>query len=131
MSSPSPSKSFRTRMGGLMRRTSSVLAMASSRPSMATPATTPTPAGSQDDARRSSVSKSVEGRMSTSSLTPSGEGQYTAPLDDTSALEYFPASDGLRELAKSIPPDKEEVIAQEMKGIRDNADGLVEINERE
>ncbi|KAJ6518085.1 hypothetical protein C8R47DRAFT_1062635 [Mycena vitilis] len=69
MSSPntSPNKSFRSRMGGVMRRTSSVLAI--SRPSTPTPATTP---AFPDEPRRSSISKSAEGRKSTTSLTPSG-----------------------------------------------------------
>ncbi|KAJ7912993.1 hypothetical protein B0H13DRAFT_513360 [Mycena leptocephala] len=69
MSNPSP-KSFRSRMGGVMRRTSSVLAMANSRPTTPTPASTP--AAPSDDSRRASISKSVEGRKSTTSLTPSG-----------------------------------------------------------
>ncbi|KAJ7679424.1 hypothetical protein DFH06DRAFT_511106 [Mycena polygramma] len=69
MSSPntSPNKSFRSRMGGVMRRTSSVLAI--SRPSTPTPSTTP---AFPDEPRRSSISKSAEGRKSTTSLTPSG-----------------------------------------------------------
>ncbi|KAJ7500225.1 hypothetical protein B0H11DRAFT_802923 [Mycena galericulata] len=64
----SPNKSFRSRMGGVMRRTSSVLAI--SRPGTPTPSGSPAPPS--DEGRRSSISKSVEGRKSTASLTPSG-----------------------------------------------------------
>ncbi|KAJ7168846.1 hypothetical protein C8R46DRAFT_240345 [Mycena filopes] len=67
MSSPSP-KSFRSRMGGVMRRTSSVLAI--SRPTTPTPVSTPV--APSEESRRASISKSLEGRKSTASLTPSG-----------------------------------------------------------
>ncbi|KAK7039381.1 hypothetical protein R3P38DRAFT_475890 [Favolaschia claudopus] len=64
MSSP---KSIRSRMGTVMRRTSSILAMANSRPS--TPGT-PGPASSSEEVTRrsSSISKTAEGRQSTSSI---------------------------------------------------------------
>ncbi|KAJ7243082.1 hypothetical protein C8J57DRAFT_67878 [Mycena rebaudengoi] len=74
MSSPSP-KSFRSRMGGVIRRTSSVLAV--SRPTTPTPSSTPIPP--KDDSRRSSISKSQEGRKSTSSLTQSSTAPAPTP----------------------------------------------------
>ncbi|KAJ6630979.1 hypothetical protein B0H10DRAFT_701002 [Mycena sp. CBHHK59/15] len=78
MSSP---KSFRSRMGGVMRRTSSVLAIA--RPTTPTPSTPPA-----EDSRRSSISKSQEGRKSTTSLTLSGA---TPPAPEPAAESQPPA----------------------------------------
>ncbi|KAJ7928700.1 hypothetical protein B0H13DRAFT_2311321 [Mycena leptocephala] len=57
-------KSLRSRLGGAMRRTSSILAI--SRP------TTPTPSTPVEDSRRSSISEPQEIPKSATSLTPSG-----------------------------------------------------------
>ncbi|KAJ7111754.1 hypothetical protein C8R44DRAFT_252675 [Mycena epipterygia] len=67
MSSPSPNKSFRSRMGGVMRRTSSVLI---SRPT--TPAAEDGPVSRPSTDRPASIARSQEARKSTTSLTPSG-----------------------------------------------------------
>ncbi|KAJ7894758.1 hypothetical protein B0H13DRAFT_1885842 [Mycena leptocephala] len=78
MSSP---KSFRPRMGGAMRRSSSILAI--SRP------TTPTPSSPVEDSRRSSISESQEGRKAATALTPSGA-MTPAPVP---AAELLPPAD--------------------------------------
>ncbi|KAJ7082402.1 hypothetical protein B0H15DRAFT_440991 [Mycena belliarum] len=74
--SPTPTpKSLRARMGGVMRRTSSLLAVA--RPTTPAPGSTPV---HPDEARRSSISKSLEGRKSNASLSSSSAAASTAAV---------------------------------------------------
>ncbi|KAF7304639.1 hypothetical protein MKEN_01177800 [Mycena kentingensis (nom. inval.)] len=99
MSSPnsSPGRSFRSRMGTVMRRTSSVLAMANSRPSTPTASTTPV-APSGDDSRRSSVSKNAEGRKSNTSLH-----QVAVPPESLPTTEPAIAPDATVDVFTSPP----------------------------
>ncbi|KAF8164381.1 hypothetical protein K438DRAFT_1775534 [Mycena galopus ATCC 62051] len=112
-----------------MRRTSSVLAMTN----LAIDANARNDSHAREQSRRRTALFGLQVRVGPQvhAVADSVGKRYQAPLGDTSGLKYFPASDGLRELAKSIPAHDEEFIAQELKGIRDNADDLVEIHEQE